>query len=356
MDAKQEAQQKRNPNVQRVFMPFFVFFFIAGFDFIHDSFNQLPMYLKIYLLVANVIGFILRIGSAMMIFLAFAKSTMDIGAASMLTSILVTVLNSLVAHTVFALKWPQVRKMLNQLDKLSSDIMDNDSVFHKKALGLQRRTMLSIIWIAVAMVANGYQNGAPVEIDSWIFKNASVSCYGYSSRPQYLDIVYPIIQLSFLMAHSLFVGFFTVFAFYVQGNFECLREKSMNEIRELKKSSSSSILGLIKTANNTIVWDTEKPAHKNRRRFGGPQHPIWALLRRHQALSQLVTLMDDTFREVMIIWSFSELTILIFMIRAMNLSVTLNDHFFEIILLIIMFTAMFLTKSLRAGGINDQVG
>lgn len=355
MDIGQTVQQKRNPNVERVLMPYFIAFFITGNDFIHDSIKPLPMYVKLYLLVSHVFAFIEKMATVIVINLAFVKSSMDLGLVSLLTTILIAVLNSLVGQLVLFMKWSEVRKMLKELNDITTDIMDDDSVFHKKALRIQRLSMLFILGSCIIGALVTYEKGLVPEIDSWIFNNASSFNFGYNSRPAFMTFVYISIQLWCLSSHLIFVCFFVVLSFYIQANFESLREKCLSGIRQLKESPELSIPRAKRTADKVIVWDTVSPA-KDRQPLRGSQHPVWSLLRRHQALSQLVTRMNATFRETIAIWSFSELTIIIFVIRALNIGVSVIGNSSVMIVCAVVFIIVFVSKSLCAGGINKQVG
>lgn len=355
MDTRQAFQQKRNPNVQKALMPYFIMFFFSGIDFIHDSFKQIPVYLKLFLLAATVLGSLQRFTAVITVILALAKSTMDLGRASLLTCLLVSGLNSLVGHIVFYWKWPQVKKILMDLNDITTTIMNDDSTIHKKALWIQRFTIFFFMGGSITATIISMNQGMMPELDSWIFTNSSTSYFGNGSRPLYVNFIYATIQQSCLFSHFVFVGFFTVINFYIMTNFECLRQTCLKSIRELQESTQKSTSRLKRTVHKTIVWRTESPEHKTGRRLRGFQHPVWTLLRCHQALSQLIALMNTTFREVIAIWTFSELTILIFIIRAMNIGVALTDNYFEITGCITVFGAVFLSKSFLTGAINDQV-
>lgn len=357
MDVGQVVRRKRNPNVQRVLMPYFILLFlIEGLDFIHDSFKQLPLYLKIYLLVTNTISLVHKIGIIIMVILNFTSITMDLGLVSSLISLLIVVLNSLAVHAVFYLKWPQVRKTLDQLNDISTDIIDDNSVFHKKALVSQRCNLFSIFALSIFMLTMSFRKTSDLHIDDWIFNNASIYFNGCLNRPRALDYLYWPIPIYCVLSHFLFVGLFIILTMYVQANFECLRQKCLSDIRELNAGSPSSTFSSKRTMDKTSTWEAGRTEKNDQRRHREMQHPVWALLRRHQGLCQLVTLMDEIFREATIIWTFSELTAIIFMIRALDIGVAANDNFYDMLASITIFVVVFVSKLMHAGAVNEQVG
>lgn len=353
MTTEHPIRRKRNPNVQRALRPFFIFFFLGGLDLIHDSINELPLFGRIYLKVTHAVIFIERLVSIVLGVITLTESTMDLGLASVVTSDLVAILNAFASHAMYTFKWTQVKRMINELHDVSTDIIDDNSIFHKKVLWIQRGCLVVIFGTAILTAISKPQRHG---IDSGIVNNASSSYFGYISRSSYMASIYWFVENSCLVSHLVCVCFFSVLLSYIQVNFECLKQKSLNDIRELKDRSSSLSPRVIRTADKVTVWDTNSTGLKHRRRVQGSQHPVWVLLRRHQELTHLVTLMDKTFREVIIIWSFSELTLITFMIRALKGGVTQNDHYIELLWLILIFSVSFVSKCLRAGIINDQVG
>lgn len=354
MDAGQASHQQRNPNVERVLKPYLIAFFIVGIDFRCDSAKQLPLYVRIFLLASAVINFVQRAAVITMIILALANSTMDLGKVSLLTSFLVSVLNSLVGQLVVSCKLAEVKRILKELNDITNDVMDNDSIFHKKALRIQRISIIFVVMGYIAGTIISFNKGVLPDLDNWMFMNASTSYFGYSSRPLYINVIYGFIQQWCLLSHLVCVGFFVVLNCYVTANFQCLRQKCLSGIRELSQKSTSC---LKRTVDKAIVWSTKNPEEeRRRRRLGGSQHPVWAFLGHHQALCQLVVLMNKTFREAIMIWTFSELTIVIFITRGLNIGGILIENYLEIITCIVAFVLIFLSKSYVTGAINDQVG
>lgn len=357
MDAKQQPvpRKNRNPQVQRVLKPYLIFFFIKGIDLIHESMKEVPLYFKIYLYLARTINFIQRIAGVIVFLVALAKNTRDIGTVSLLTGVMVAIVNSLVGLAVFYFKGPLVMKMLNQLDDIITDIIDHDALFHKKVVLFQRCYLVFLFGVFIIIGHAALQNNSSPEFDFWFSNNGS-SCH-HDARPPYFMFLYAFTEVGEIISHLIIIGFLATMTFYVHDLFKCLRQKCSNGIRELNERLSSSSPRLIRTVNAITVWDTKRSiGPPNQRGIHGSKHPVWDLLRRHQALSELVVLMDDTFREAAFIWSFSEMTTLIFMIRAMNIGGDNSEHFLTLSGGVAIFTAMFVIKSIQSGSINDQVG
>lgn len=361
MDVRESLNRNRNPLVQRVLLPYLTFFFIIGNDFLQESNKTRPLYIKIYLWAAKTIYFIQRITSIIMILLTFTNSTMTIGSVSLLSSVTAAVLNSLVGHMVLFIKSVQVNNILDELHDISTQIMGHNSKLHKKVVIFQRCSLIIIFLFVMMLVHSFYQKPLRRELDNWIFKNRSASQNENNSTAYYINLTYSVFQLSAIVSLLFFVGFFSVLTFYVQVSFECLRQKYLNDIREFNNgsSSSSSTRRPTTTLDKITVWITDNPEDENERRLQSSEHPVWALLRCHQALSQLIILIDKTFREALMIWSFCEITSVVFIIRALNIGLPPTEEkprYFNLLAAILTTAIMFFTKALHTGTINDQVG